>query len=219
MDEKCIPIVPLNVLVFPDIMEIEDRIRDIINRYSALIRSVIITHIHAGDALDPQDIEQEIRIKIWKSIRKGINIDKLPSYIKKVAYTATIDELRRLRKQAPYRSTFDWGRMLILVQEGLSDSNGENPERGYDRLESELAIAPLLEKLSQDRKRVLQLYACGLSVDEICECFNWDRTRVRHLLYRGIDDLKRLSKGSRPLKKAEKKDRHKMLNNISVERD
>ena len=193
-----------------------DRIRDIINKYSALIRSVIMTHVHAGDGLDPQDIEQEIRIKIWKSIRKGINIDKLPSYIKKVAYTTTIDELRRLRKQAPYRSAFNWGRMLIILEEDSAESEETNPEVGYDRLESELAIVPLLNRLSLDRKRVLQLYAFGLSVDEICECFGWDPTRVRHLLYRGIDDLRCLARRSLP---TENEKKQKMLNKLQLKKD
>jgi DNA-directed RNA polymerase specialized sigma24 family protein len=29
-----------------------------------------------------------------------------------------------------------------------------------------------------------------MSPDEISEFFNWDKTKVRHLLYRGIDDIK-----------------------------
>lgn len=115
--------------------DIEGQIRDIINRYSALIRSVIQNHLHAEDGLDPQDIEQEIRIKLWKSIRKGKKIDNLSSYLKKMVYTATVDELLRLRKQAPHRDIYSWGRMLLLLEEGFTEPAETIPEENYVRKE------------------------------------------------------------------------------------
>jgi len=173
--------------------DIEGQIRDIINRYSGLIRSVIQNHLHAGDGLDPQDIEQEIRIKLWKSIRKGKKIDKLPSYLKKMAYTATVDELRRLRKQAPDRDIYSWGRMLLILEGGSTEPGEAIPEEDYVRREDTRILGSIIEKLSPDRKCVLRLYASGFSIDEICEFFGWDRTRVRHLLYRGIDDIRQFA--------------------------
>ena len=95
--------------------DIERQVRDIIERYSALIRKVIQGQLFPGDDVDLEDVEQEIRGKLWKSLEKGKKIEKLPSYIMKVAYTATVDELRRLRKQAPYRDTLHWGRMLLMM--------------------------------------------------------------------------------------------------------
>lgn len=209
IDEKTVPIVPVFMIPSQPMQEIEKQIREIFDRYAALIRSVIQTHLHTGDALDPQDIEQGIRIKLWKSIRKGKTIDKLPSYLKKMAYTATVDELRRLRKQAPYRDTYNWGRMLLLLEGGAPESEVVSHEENYDQREDAQILDSIMEKLSPDRKRVLRLYACGFSVDDICEFFGWDRTRVRHLLYRGIDDLRQLAgkpvEGGRTVKYSEKK--------------
>jgi len=45
-------------------------------------------------------------------------------------------------------------------------------------------------ELSENRRRVLQLYLEGMSVDEICDRVRWDKTKVRHLLYRGIDEIR-----------------------------
>jgi RNA polymerase sigma-70 factor (ECF subfamily) len=172
--------------------DMETEIRRIVDGYAALIRKVIQDHLFTDDAVDPQDIEQEIRIKLWKSLRKGKKIDKLPSYLKKVAYTATMDELRRLKKQAPYRDVLNWDR-LLHQEDGSRDHGAPFPERGYDRKQRDRIVEEKLEKIGPDRRRVLRLYATGLSVDEICEICGWDRIRVRHLLYRGIDDLRRLS--------------------------
>lgn len=194
MDEKIIPVVPEDMVPFRQPMEIEDLIREIIEKYSALIRSVIQAHVFPGDAVNLEDVEQEIRIKLWKSVKKGKNIEKLPSYLKKVAYTVTVDELRRMRKQAPYHDALNWGR-LMLDQEGDPPvSAAAQPEARYDRMQRSQEIGRMLENLAPGRRRVLRLYAGGLSIDEICEFSGWDRTRVRHLLYRGIDDLRLLSR-------------------------
>lgn len=174
-------------------MDIEARIQDLVARYAALIRAVIQANLHAGDALDPQDIEQEIRIRLWRGIRQGKKIANWPSYIKRVAYTATIDELRRLRKQAPYRGSADWSRMLLTMERRRDGTEAENPESRYDRAERDRRIASLVGSLSPDRRRILRLYAGGLGVEEICGFLGWDKVRVRHLLYRGLDDLKRLT--------------------------
>jgi RNA polymerase sigma-70 factor (ECF subfamily) len=52
------------------------------------------------------------------------------------------------------------------------------------------SLKELIDSLGENRKQVLRLYLVGMSIEEICEFFDWDKTKVRHLLYRGIDDLK-----------------------------
>lgn len=170
--------------------DLESDIRRIIDRYANLIRKVILSHIFVRDDVDPQDIEQEIRIKLWKSLRKGKKIDNLPSYLKKVAYTTTIDELRRLKKQAPYRDFLTKERIFQLTE--VSNRDSEHPEADDERRHNKKYIETLLKNLSPDRRKVLRLYAAGMSIDEICEICGWNRTRVRHLLYRGIDQMRRI---------------------------
>jgi DNA-directed RNA polymerase specialized sigma24 family protein len=55
----------------------------------------------------------------------------------------------------------------------------------------------MINSLRESRKQVLRLYLTGLSPEEISELFDWDKTRVRHLLYRGIEELREVTKTQR----------------------
>ncbi len=65
-----------------------------------------------------------------------------------------------------------------------------SPEAGFEDSEARETILALVESLSENRKKVLKLYLAGLTIDEICASLHWEKTKVRHLFYRGIDDLK-----------------------------
>src|SRR4030065_2630522 len=81
--------------------DLEQRTKAVIERFSLLIKQVIQKNLHRSDVVDLEDIEQEVRLKIWAFLKKGKNVQNLPSYIKKVAYSTTIDELRKMMKQRP----------------------------------------------------------------------------------------------------------------------
>src|SRR4030065_818519 len=81
--------------------DLEQSTRALIDRFSLLIKKVIQGHLHRSDDIDIEDIEQEVRLKIWAFLKKGKDVQNLPSYIKKVAYSTTIDALRKMIKQRP----------------------------------------------------------------------------------------------------------------------
>jgi RNA polymerase sigma factor (sigma-70 family) len=165
-------------------------IEDVIEKFAQLVRQIIRKHVYQGDGIDLEDIEQEVRLKIWRFLKKGNKVDNLPSFIKKVAYSTTIDELRRMRNQKPSCKPEALKR-VFLETGGISVESAEfSPETRLDGDESRRSIGALVETLSEDRKKVINLFLSGMSLEEISELLNWDRTRIRHLYYRGVDDLK-----------------------------
>lgn len=155
-----------------------------------MIRCVIQNNLFSKDGVDWEDIEQDVKIKIWKFVKKGKKVDNLPSYIKKVAYTATVDELRKMCKQAPYQNP---SRLRLLYAEMENLPNGIEdllPDTALEKKEIMKKLKAQIDALSENRKQVLHLYVMGWSVEEICEFLHWDKTKVRHLLYRGIEQLK-----------------------------
>ncbi len=72
----------------------------------------------------------------------------------------------------------------------IADETHIKPEDFFEKKELKQAVLNAIETLSENRKQVIRLYIYGMTIDEICELFSWDKTKVRHLLYRGIDDLK-----------------------------
>lgn len=170
--------------------EIESNIKDIIDKFSTLIRYVILKNLHKTDNIDFEDIEQEIKIKIWQLVKKGKKVEKLPSYIKKLAYTATVDELRKMRKQAPTKEFKNLKNIYLDSKSDIIEEGINSPEMLLEEKELKSSLRELIDSLSNNRKQVLRLYMKGMSIEEICEFFNWDKIKVRHLLYRGINDIK-----------------------------
>ena len=165
-------------------------IEDVIERYALLIRRVIQKSIHRGDDIDPEDIEQEVRLKIWKFLKKGKKVDNLASYIKRMAYSTTIDELRRMMKQRPSRDLENMRTLFKGISRLSWRVSDYSPEMPLDENETKQTIRTLVNTLSEDRKKVFNLYLRGMTIEEISKSLKWDKPRVRHLFYRGIDDLK-----------------------------
>jgi RNA polymerase sigma-70 factor (ECF subfamily) len=170
----------------------ERRIVETIERFSALVRKVIGAHLHKNDSVYLEDIEQEVKLKIWDYLKKGKEIQNLASYIRKVAYSTTIDELRKMRKQAPPQEVKELKHIYLLGEHLRPENSEPSPQSFLEEKEWKTRIQRNLECLGSNRKQVLRLYLDGFSIDEICEFFGWDQVKVRHLLYRGIDELKKL---------------------------
>lgn len=171
-------------------LEIEDQLKNVVDRFSSLIRSVITKNLLKKDDVDLFDIEQEVKIKIWTVLKKGKKVKNFPSYIRRIAYTVTVDELRKMRKQNPTLEFTNLKNLYSYSNLNFTHKNSDSPELLLEDMELRSSLAALINSLAENRKQVLRLYSAGMSVEEICEFFNWDKTKVRHLLYRGIDDLK-----------------------------
>ncbi len=174
---------------------VENRISEIIDRFSGLIKAIILKNLFQS-RIDPEDVEQEVRFKLWKFLKKGNQIDNLPSFIMKVVYTITMDELRRMRKQMPPGGLVELKHLYFVSGEVSGSGFGESPENLLEQQELSRQVREAIESLSENKKQVLRLYVQGMSVDEICAFFGWDRIKVRHFLYRGIEDLKATFSGS-----------------------
>ncbi len=170
--------------------DIDSHLKNIIDKFSSLIRHVIAANLHKTDDINLEDVEQEVKVKIWKFLKKGKKVDNFPSYIKRVAYTATIDELRKMRKQNPTSETMGLKSIYSMSRINELRNPKDSPELLLESQEMQESLKNLIDSLGENRKQVLRLYLVGMSIEEICEFFDWDKTKVRHLLYRGIDDLK-----------------------------
>jgi RNA polymerase sigma-70 factor (ECF subfamily) len=178
----------------------EKDIREMILAFSSSIRQVIKNHLRPNDLAELEDIEQEVRIKLWRFLEKGKKVDNLSSYIKKMAVTTTIDALRKNMKQKPLRELNQLRDRVMLTALSTLSKEYESPDAFLEEQELTAELRSAVESLSENRKQVLRLYLLGLSVEEIGDFYKWDKTKVRHFLYRGIDDLREmmgLRKGKR----------------------
>ena len=164
----------------------DDELRSILERFSGLIRVHIIKFNPQRFGLDPDDISQEIRIKIWRLLHHEKNIRNYPSYIKKIVNSSVIDVLRKWKR--------DEGIMLQEKQKKVSEIKRDYP--ASLSLEENLrdTVAQAVDSLIESRRKVVRLYLLDMTIEEISAFYNWSTNKTRNLLYRGLADLKSILK-------------------------
>jgi RNA polymerase sigma factor (sigma-70 family) len=167
--------------------EIENRITE----FSKLIKSIIVKLSPGIDPTDLDDIEQEIMIKIWKELIKSEKrINNLGSYIWKVSYTTACKMLKDLSKPKiiPLNDTHS---NQHLYKRKPADPMGQ-PDYQLEQKELHEILFRSVESLKKSRREVVKLYFLGMNRNEIADFFGWSKDKVRNLLYRGLDDLKKI---------------------------
>jgi len=164
----------------------EDELRSLLDRFSSLIKVHIIKFNPQRFGLDPDDIFQEIRIKIWHLIHNEKNIKNYASYIKKIVNSSVIDLLRKCKR--------DEGIIFSEKQKRVSEVKGIYPaalpldEVLRDR------VAEAVDSLIESRRNVVRLHLLDMTIEEISAFYGWSMHKTRNLLYRGLADLKRFLK-------------------------
>lgn len=114
------------------------------------------------------------------------------SYLAKVAYSALIDEIRRLRR---LRETG-----LEAAAAAVADTAAGDPERRAESQRISRAIRACLATLVADRRSATTLHLLGHSVPDVARLTGWNEKRAENLVYRGLADLRKclIAKGVRP---------------------
>src|SRR5690606_8280147 len=127
-----------------------------------------------------EDIVQAAMIRVIRARARREHGDVLPdSYLWKAAYSATIDEIRRLRAK----------REVPLASESrpdLPDVRSPGPERNAHAAEISAAIRESLATLNEARRQAVTLYLQGHSVPETGRLLGWSTKRAENMVYRGL---------------------------------
>lgn len=165
-------------------------VEETIERFSLLIRSAIRKTCPSIDRSDMDDIEQEVKIAVWKEIRKSEKeIHNLGSYIWRVAYTTTSKVMKRLSEQR--KALIDRQDEALEQEEKFKTSQTELPEVQLQNKELVEIIRESVDSLIESRRQVVKLYLSGLTADEITKYFGWSDGKARNLLSRGLADLRK----------------------------
>jgi RNA polymerase sigma-70 factor (ECF subfamily) len=105
-----------------------------------------------------------------------------PSYLARVAYTATVDEIRRRRR----RREVPVGDAHERLPAGSID-----PVRAVGAREIGDAVEACLARLLPNRRHAVALYLQGHNVPETGALLGWARKRAENMVFRGLADLRR----------------------------
>lgn len=164
----------------------EDEFKVLINNFANLIRIHINKFNLPKFGLDPEDIAQEIKIKIWGILKSEKEIGNYPSYIKKIVHSSVIDVLRKRKR--------DEGIYSQVKQNKISETKKDYAAEHQNEEYYKEIIAAAVDSLIESRRRTVKLFLLGMTIEEISTFYSWSQHRTRNLLYRGLADLKKMLK-------------------------
>lgn len=168
--------------------DIHARFEALLRELGGRLRSAALRRLPRDVGVSLDDLEQEIRIRLWKALERETEIRGAASYLERVAMTAAIDAVRRMRarREEPLEMPVDEEEE---PQPTLPD-RAASPERRAELAETGRRIGGALALLSEDRRIAVEMHLQGFEVDEIARTLDWTRGRARNLVYRGLSDLR-----------------------------
>lgn len=126
-----------------------------------------------------------IRVLEIRRRREG-EADFSPFYLRKVAYCALVDEIRKLRRrrEVPLEEEAE-GYPAVLPPADLPD-----PERNALGREIGRAIRGCLAGMIRPRRMAVALYLQGHGSNEVGRLLGWAPKKAENLIYRGLADLR-----------------------------
>ncbi|HSB62801.1 MAG TPA: RNA polymerase sigma factor [Thermoanaerobaculia bacterium] len=167
----------------------EDRLREILEEYSGLLRRAIERLAPGRSGVLVDDVEQEARIRVWKVLQSGTEITDPPSYLCRVAFTATVDAVRtaKSRREEPLE-TRRAGEDAPLPEGPAAP--GPGPEAEVLERERVAALRHAVDALPEPRRSAVRLHLRGFRPEEVGRIMGWSPAKARNLAYRGLEDLR-----------------------------
>lgn len=145
-----------------------------------------------------EDLVQVALLRVLDIHRRSEgNTPLSPSYLRKVAYSALVDEIRRLRRRREVPLEKDDGGIDPAAERA---SGSPDPEEHSGGREIGEAIRDCLVRMVAPRRSAVVLHLQGHTVPEIGRLLGWDGKKADNLVYRGMSDLRECLglKGVRP---------------------
>lgn len=164
----------------------ECEFRQLWREYGARVRAVIAGNRLLDPATTPEDIEQEVMLRLWQVLSGETQIEHSASYIRRVTHSALIDAVRRaqVRETSRRNSNVD---VEAVAQNNASPNDGE---RAVYRQELQDVIDVAMGRLKENRRRAVALRLNGLTAVEIARLCGWPKAKTRNLIYRGLAQVR-----------------------------
>lgn len=163
----------------------EAALRRLLIRFGARVRAQIAQQQLDRRGIDPEEIEQEVRIRLWRTLERDPNAELPASYIQRVVLSVLVDALRR----AEVRAAEPLPEQEEASAEALT-STQPAPQRNAIAAEAAGLVLAAIEAIPARRRRPLELYLQGFTVPEVAQLCELTFDAARKLVYRGLDAVK-----------------------------
>ena len=156
---------------------------------SLSIRIILLTYFPELTEQDKEDIDHDVKLKLWRKLARGKKITNLRSYLRRVVYTTALDVVGERMNSVPLYKIAE-----IEERKAPSALTLHSLDSAENLHETKSLIDKAVGNLSTKKKSVLSLHFSGLNIKQIAASLGWREAQVRHLLYRGLSDLRQILK-------------------------
>lgn len=160
----------------------ESEFRQLIERWSGYVRATLRKLDQRRSEADLEELEQDIRIKLWQQLSRERNWDKPASFIRSVVMSVAIDAARKRAVRIGEESQVG---LEALDFSTTVDRSDEGSERQADLW----ALLKRVEADSPEKAQALGLHLQGFTTAEIGTLLGWTEAKARNTVYRLLEAL------------------------------
>lgn len=154
--------------------------------YGAKVRGLLTTYGLDKRGIDPADIEQEVRIRLWHALERDRSGAFHASYVQRVVASTVIDALRRAEVRATEPLPEEDDEQAVDIGEGPV-----GPERSAGDVERMQGLERCMGEIPERRRLPIALHLQGYSLQEIADLAGIASAEAaRKLVSRGLEELK-----------------------------
>jgi RNA polymerase sigma-70 factor (ECF subfamily) len=170
----------------PAVDPVHARLEELFRTYGARVRSLLGTYGLDRHGIDPADVEQEVRIRLWRAIERDRSGAFHASYVQRVVASTVIDALRRAEVRATEPLPEDEDDTPVDLGEGPV-----GPERTASDVERMQGLERCMAEIPERRRLPISLHLQGFSLQEIADLAGITSVEAaRKLVSRGLEELK-----------------------------
>jgi RNA polymerase sigma-70 factor (ECF subfamily) len=163
----------------------EKEFRALIERWSVYVRKTLVAVDPRRNEADLQEMEQEIRLRLWTTLSRERTWDKPASFIRSVVMSVAIDAARR--RQVRGGDAEHVG--LEHLEPWSTGAAGGSTSDLEDRAELFSALIQL-SRTDVDKAQAVGLHLQGFTTEEIGSLLGWTEAKARNIVYRSLEALR-----------------------------
>lgn len=162
----------------------EQEFRLLIERWSAYVRKTLVNLDPRRSEADLEELEQEIRLRLWQTLSRERTWDKPASFIRSVVMSVAIDAARRRQVRGG-----DCEHVGLEHLEPWSAGVSSATDALEDRAELLTALVQL-SRADPEKAQAVGLHLQGFTTEEIGDLLGWTEAKARNTVYRSLESLR-----------------------------
>jgi RNA polymerase sigma factor (sigma-70 family) len=164
-----------------------EALRRLLDEFRGRLRAIVRQRCPRQLGIEPDEIEQEIRIRLWRALASERTIEHPASYLHKMALSVIVDLVRRRQARPDLAMAEEIGydtEATALVE------SGDDPLQSTERQAFAAAVMQAVAALPERRRRPVQLHLQGFTTAQVGTLLGMSEPAARNLVYRGVEELR-----------------------------